>query len=165
MPQQFSRTNVGRIGGSFAPPLTDELLDKYELLANAATGPVRDGMLVCLRCCRKWWDLPESTGDGRPHPSGRGVIVDLDAEFAEQLDEHIPWQHEIAALQGLFDGLDPAGKELRNAAFHLLWHVIELNNDREPMTADKIRVTDPVEQALRAEYRSIHPAQHAAETS
>jgi hypothetical protein len=155
MPERFSRAKIGRIGGSFAPPLTDELLDRYEALATAAGGPVGDGMLTCLRCCRKWWDLPESTGDGRPHPSGRGVIVDLDAALAEQLDEHIPWEHEIEALRGLFDGLDPAGKELRNAAFHLLWHVIELNNDREPLTADKIKVTDPVELALRAERASL----------
>jgi hypothetical protein len=32
----------------------------------------------------------------------------------------------------------PSQKSLRDAAFHLLWHVVELDKDREPITADKL---------------------------
>lgn len=38
---------------------------------------------------------------------------------------------------------DPDAKELRDAAFHLLWHTIEIANDREPMTQDKLKEVGP----------------------
>jgi hypothetical protein len=50
----------------------------------------------------------------------------------------VPWRYEIEAMQRLFDGIDPAEKELRDAAFHLLWFVTELERDREPVTNDKL---------------------------
>lgn len=128
-----------QIGGSFAPPLTDELLASYEALANEATGPVKDVVLELLNCCKQWWELPESVGGGNAHPSGRGFIVELDHAIKESLWDLIPWPHEIKAMESLLNTLDPVGqKDLRNAAFHLLWHVKELDLDREPITTDKL---------------------------
>lgn len=135
-------------GGSFAPPLSDDVLAAYQQRIDALpNSPVRDACTALMACCRKWWDLPEPAGTPqRSHPSGRGVIVDLHPDHAADLDDHIPWGHELDALggekegkPGLFDGIDPVkDRDLRNMAFHLLWHVRELNLGREPMTADKV---------------------------
>lgn len=130
-----------RIGGSFAPPLTDELLSSYKSLIDGLDprSQVRDAMQSLYDCCTAWWNLPESTGDGRPHPSGRGIIIHLDKAVAEALWDAIPWDDELAVIAMLFDGIDATkDRALRNAAFHLLWHVKELARDREPMTADKL---------------------------
>lgn len=130
------------IGGSFAPPLTDELLEKYEGLMKDldAKSQVRDAMQQLLHCCNRWWNLPESTGaQKRPHPSGRGVIIDLDEHLKETLWDDIPWDSELRAMGVVFDTIDPVSqKELRDAAHHLLWHVRELERDREPLTNDKL---------------------------
>ncbi len=131
---------ASRIGGSFAPPLTDEKLTSYESLAASASPEVKDAMGTCLACVKKWWGLPYSGPAGStPHPSGIGTIVPLDEPIAAALEPSIPWKHEIAAIQGLFDSIPASHKELRNAAFHLLWHVIELDLDREPITADLVK--------------------------
>ena len=129
-----------RIGGSFAPPLSDEKLAAYEAMINGmAESPLKTALQTCLTCVKQWWDLPESTGNGRPHPVGIGYIVDLDEAVKQSLWDAIPWQHEIEAMQRLFDAI-PADTErdLRNIAFHLLWHVKELDLDREPLTNDKL---------------------------
>ena len=127
------------IGGSFAPPLTDEALADYHALALAAEPEVRDAMLELHACVAQWWDLPESTGEGTPHASGRGQVVALDEPIKAALEQAIPWPRELTAIGTLFETI-PAGTEpnLRNAAFHLLWFVTELCLDREPMTADKL---------------------------
>lgn len=128
-----------QIGGSFAPPLSDELLDKYQALIAQSQGAIKDTLTTLLTCCRKWWELPESVGGGNAHPSGRGFIVELDHAIKESLWDLIPWPHEIKAMESLLNTLDPIGqKDLRNAAFHLLWHVKELDLDREPITTDKL---------------------------
>ncbi len=128
-----------RVGGSFAPPLTDELLDKYEDLADQKGGPIGEAMLSLAACCRKWWNLPDSEGlNQSAHPSGVGMIIPLDDHIKKVLDEHIPWEHELTAMQNLFDELP--NNEVRNAAFHLLWHVKELNLDREPITNDLLQL-------------------------
>ncbi len=149
-----------RIGGSFAPPLTDEKLAAYGVLAASAPGPVKDAMTELLACCEKWWNLPEPNGTAvRPHPVGVGAIVSLQENHAKELSDLIPWTHELKAMQELFDALpsgstsgeevltdgvrwavvtDPEAKALRDAAFHLLWHVKELDLDREPLTADQL---------------------------
>lgn len=53
---------------SFAPPLTAEIIDDYETLAQGLTEPsqaeIRDILLRCLACVKAWWDLPESTLSG-----------------------------------------------------------------------------------------------------
>lgn len=137
-----------RVGGSFAPPLDDQKLAAYRALIDAVpVSPARDALDALHKCCAAWWDLPESTGTGtRPHASGRGTIVDLAEPAKKTLWDLIPWTHELLAMggrtdekgtyhPGLFDALE---SELRNAAFHLLWHVRELDLDREPLTADKL---------------------------
>ena len=142
-----------RYGGSFAPPLSDELLGSYAAMIAAlpARSPVRDAMQKLLTCCQAWWELPESSGtESRAHPSGLGTIVDLEAEHQAALWDHIPWSgqaledgtvapDELGAYAKMFDGIDPrADKPLRDAAHHLLWHVVELARDREPLTTDKL---------------------------
>ena len=73
------------------------------------------------------------------HPSGVGIIIPLEESIATQLFDDIPWDHEIDAIQKLCDEIDNSTqKELRDMAFHLLWHVKELSIDREPMTSDKL---------------------------
>ena len=129
-----------RVGGSFAPPLTDELLDKYEALAAAAPADIGDAMRVLLACGRKWWDLPESGLEvSAPHPVGAGTIVPLDEPIAKALWEHIPWADELAMFGARFETIDPhTHGELRDAAHHLLWHVKELDLGREPLTTDRL---------------------------
>lgn len=128
------------VGGSFAPPLTEEKFDAYADIINGLDpSPVKDAMNVLFKCCSEWWDLPESTGEAREHGSGIGSIVDLDEPVRVKLDEHIPWAHELDAMARLFDSIDPVRqKELRDAAHLLLWHVRELDLGREPITADKL---------------------------
>jgi hypothetical protein len=131
----------GRIGGSFAPPLTDELLVHYEAMLSTLDpkSQLADAFKICLNCCKQWWEQPESVGPGKPHPVGVGTIVDLDAPIAAALWEHIPWDDELNVMGQVFEKIDPiAQRELRNAAHHLLWHAKELVRDREPLTADKL---------------------------
>ena len=140
MRQFLGRQVLGLIGGSFAPPLSDDILAAYRALIDALpASPIKDAMLTLHNCCAQWWEQPESTGEGKPHPCGRGCMVALDAPIAAALWDHVPWAEELAMMQALFDGIDPvAQRDLRNAAFHLLWHAKELEMDREPMTADKL---------------------------
>ena len=128
-------------GGSFAPPLTDELLAKYKAIIDAlpAQSQVRDAMQSLLVCCEAWWEQPESMGSGKPHTSGRGVMVALDEPIAKALWESIPWKEDLQGYGKLFDGIDPVKeKPLRDAAHHLLWVCFELELDREPITTDRI---------------------------
>ena len=124
-----------------APPLSDEKLAAYaDLATGQPDGPVRDAMCCLLDCVKIWWELPESTEASTPHLAGKGRIVPLTADLKAKLFDAIPWDHELAGIQTLFDALpnDPGpAKQLRDAAFHLLWHVKELNRDREPITLDK----------------------------
>jgi hypothetical protein len=136
------------IGGSFAPPLSDETIAAYKArIAALPSSPVKDACGLLLTCCEKWWALPEPVGTHTAaHPSGAGIVVKMQPEHVAALDQHIPWGHELDALggekegkPGLFDAIDPVkDAELRNMAFHLLWVVRELNLDREPLTTDKV---------------------------
>lgn len=130
-----------RIGGSFAPPLTDATLAAYRALIDQQPPQtrLRDALDTLYRCAAAWWEQPESVGAGSPHPSGRGQIVPLDGDIALALWDTTPWMEELDAMRPLFDALDPLRqKALRDCAFHLLWHAIELTRDREPITNDKI---------------------------
>jgi len=125
-----------RIGGSFAPPLTDERLAEYrKLIDGLDDSPVKDAMTELLTCCEAWRELPESKGVGTRHPLGP-TVVPLDAEIAKALWEKIPWREELEMMGVLF-GKIPQG-ELRNAAHHLLWFGVELEQDREPLTNDRL---------------------------
>lgn len=115
-----------------APAFTDETLARYEALAGTISDPqVKDAYQTCLNCVKKWWELPESTGRKVEHFTGKAFAQALDKPVQDALLESIPWQDELQLIGQRFDSL-PAG-DLRNAAFHLLWYVVELNNDREPM--------------------------------
>ncbi len=129
------------VGGCFAPPLSEQKLESYrKLIESQEPGPVKDACYTLLKCVEVWWELPEPEGGKRwAHPSGTGTIVSLQKDHAESLWESIPWDHELDSIQTLLDKIEPSTKtSLRNAAFHLLWFVRELNNDREPLTADKL---------------------------
>jgi hypothetical protein len=130
-----------RIGGTFAPPLSDELLANYKAMIDALPdSPVKEAMSTLHTCCAKWWELPESDTAPQRHPTGAAIpVVALSADNARVLWDHIPWKEELEMLKGLFERINPRTEQpLRNAAFHLLWHAIELENDREPLTADKL---------------------------
>jgi hypothetical protein len=136
---------ASRIGGSFAPPLSDKALKEYEGLIEELDDntALKHALTELHKCCGHWWKLPapkeEKARKSTPHLSGMGTIIPLHDEHAEALDEHIPWDHELEAYQKMFDEIDPvAQKDLRNAAFHMLWHVKELALGREPMTNDKL---------------------------
>lgn len=126
------------IGGTFAPPLSDEKLGEYAAFIEKLDGsPVKDAMASLLACVRAWWELPEPVETAQSkHPSGRGTIVRLQNDHAKALWDLIPWKHELDSIQSLFDGIKETA--IRNAAFHLLWHVRELDLDREPLTNDKL---------------------------
>jgi hypothetical protein len=159
-----------RIGGSFAPPLSDETIARYEeLIESLPSGPVKDAMHSLLLPCKVWWELPEPNGaETARHGSGVGTMVRLQEDHARTLDEHLPWDHELDAMANLFDRLptgleelpavggegvhpqakdhglkrhavtDPHARDVRNAAFHLLWHAKELCLGREPLTNDRL---------------------------
>lgn len=126
-------------GGSFAPELTEEKLQRYADLVRS-TEPsevIGDYLRQLLKVVTAWWALPESTGPvGEKHASGRGVLQPLDEPIKNELWELIPWAGEINAIQTELDKL-PSG-ELRDAAFHLLWYVKELDLDREPLTLQRV---------------------------
>ena len=126
-------------GGSFAPELTEPTLARYADLVRT-TDPasvIGDYLRQLMKVVNAWWALPESTGPaGEKHASGRGVLQPLDETIKSELWELIPWAGEINAIQAELDNL-PSG-ELRDAAFHLLWYVKELDLDREPLTLERV---------------------------
>lgn len=136
-----------------APALTDEKLFRYtEVVKETPAGPIRDALTVLLACVYEWWRLPDSKrtdgnrlkffhkGEGEQERTERTVeLVPLEKDHQKSLYDLIPWDYELAALDTLFDTIpNDTQKELRDAAFHLLWFVKELNLDREPLTLDKL---------------------------
>lgn len=130
----------------FAPVLTDESLVNYRIAVDLLElGPVKDACNGCLKAVEAWHKLPESTRDDvdKFRIRHNGVdktfsVVPLKKEHVEQLWELVPWGYELDAMQSLFDGIPAEQKELRNMAFHILWHARELCEDREPLTQDKL---------------------------
>lgn len=128
-----------RIGGSFAPPLDKAKLARYRELAGTAEARTRDAMLQLCEMVQAHQGLARSKKKGTPHPSGVGVVVPLEAAAVKELDPLVPWPDELPALAAAFDRIDPRhSKELRDAAFHLLWFAGELCRDREPLTTDRL---------------------------
>lgn len=135
----------------FAPPITDELLEKYRTLVRDYTASVvggeqiKDALETCLKCVEKWWSLPASNDPDTQKWSvlHRGKpttfkVTPLTKELVKDLWEATPWMSELGLLSnpegtGLFDGLKGP---IRDCAFHLLWHCKELTLDREPLTSD-----------------------------
>jgi hypothetical protein len=119
-----------RIGGTFAPPVDESILVSYHnAIIQMPDSQVKEYLTKVYECVAAWWNLPESGGEGTPHPSGRGIIVDLSEDVKKELWDLIPWQEELNIISSVFDGL-PSGS-VRNMAFHLLWFVNELNLDRD----------------------------------
>jgi hypothetical protein len=128
---------AGYIGGCFAPPLTDEKLDAYKGLIDALPpSMLKDAMQACYTCSSIWWKLPDSVGGGKAHPSGRGVVIGLSESNERALANHVPHERLLKLYSEEFEEI--TSKELRDAAFHLLWHVVELSKKREPITNDKL---------------------------
>lgn len=142
-----------RYGGSFAPPLSDDRLARYAELVESTDPetPLGDYARQLLELAEAWWELPESTKKGAPHPVGEMVgrdgrryaaplEVPLEEPHREELWGLIPWRPEMDRMGEVFDAIDPvAQKELRDCCFHLLWHARELDRDREPITQDKLK--------------------------
>jgi len=132
-----------RVGGTFAPPLDENRLAAYRELAEKADAPVADAMNVLLKMVDAYHERPatkkgKAAAAGTPHPSGMGLVVQLPPEEVERIWDAVPWDHELEMYGKLFDGIDPANKALRDAAFHLQWYGRELFLDREPLTADRL---------------------------
>lgn len=145
-----------------ATPLTEELIAKYDSIIAClpdAMREVRDAMNECMACVKKWWELPDSTRQDvqrfntlQAGQSKTILVQPLDKQLIDDLWEVTPYTRECEPWKELFEALpsgtveengvcrlvDPAANELRNAAFHLLWHVIELSLDREPVTAERL---------------------------
>jgi hypothetical protein len=111
---------IQHVGGSFAPPLTDELLANYAELADTAEPEIRDAMLTLHKCAAAWWEQPESTSPGRPHMSGRGTIIALDKPIAAALWDLIPWTRELVSMGELFASVQ-ADEVARNSVKLAAW--------------------------------------------
>lgn len=111
-------------GGSFAPPLTDELLAQYDVLVSALDSreQTTDIIKQLLACVRAWWNEPDSTGGGKPHPVfGKAVaMIDLDGDIAARLWEAIPWREELESWAPLLDKLE-SEKVQRNGVKLSTW--------------------------------------------
>ena len=117
-----------------APQLTDETLDKYKAMIETAPLPIKESMTTLMKCVENWWNLPESKDTPRNLVfDGKAASQALDNDIKEKLWDDIPWEDELKMIQQRFDNISVENKALRDAAFHLLWYVLELNNDREPM--------------------------------
>jgi hypothetical protein len=126
------------VGGSFAPPIDDAALERYEGLASALDeSPVRSGMLDLVRMLRRFRETPASTLPAKPHPATRTLIVTpLEPAEVARIFDVVPWREECDMLGRVFEVLPPG--PTRDAAFHLLWFAYELTADREPITSDKL---------------------------
>lgn len=128
-----------RVGGSFAPPITADKLASYKTLAASADTRTQDYMNQLITMLEKFNETPKSTLAASAHPSGRGQIIPLADEEIQRIWNEVPWKEELDVMGNWFDKLDASSqKDLRNAAFHLLWYGRELCLDREPITNDTL---------------------------
>lgn len=128
------------VGGSFAPPLDTDKLTRYRELADAAvSSQVREVLHKLCDMVEKFWETPSSSLSGVAHPSGRGLVVKLEDDEIKRIWDYVPYDKENKMYAELFDTIDAkTDKELRDAAFHLLWFAVELEKDREPLTNDML---------------------------
>lgn len=111
-------------GGSFAPPLTDELLARYAAII-AGLDP-KERTTAILReleaCAIAWWNEPESGGNGKPHPvfGSKVAMIDLDAEIAARLWDTTPWADDLEAWKPILETLE-AEPHARNQAKLAVW--------------------------------------------
>lgn len=150
MPDATTQPIARQLGGSFAPPLDDAKFESYRKLAKDADPQVADHMATLIKMVETYRGRPKAVAkavakaqsdpaSGTPHPSGLGTMFHLPETEVKRLWDVVPWQEEIAAYSTVFDKISPeAQKELRDAAFHLLWFAQELTLDREPITNDRL---------------------------
>lgn len=137
----MSDTTTVHIGGSFAPPLTNEILSDYKAVIEAtdAKTPVGSTLRILLNCVERWWELPISGGERIPHQVDKVTLIKLTDEIQQTLWDYIPWDYELKSMGQILDTISPeTQKPLRDMAFHLLWHTVELCLDREPITTDQL---------------------------
>jgi hypothetical protein len=127
-----------RFGGSFAPPLDATKLSEYRSLITAyAPVHLQERLLGLCKMVEVFNETPASALPGKPHPAGRGMIVNLEQPEIDRIWDLVPWEDELVGLQSELDKLAP-DSPVRNAAFHLLWFGKELTKDREPLTTDRL---------------------------
>lgn len=153
--------------GCFAPPITDEDLERYEQLAEAAPAAMAHEMRELIQMVRVFRETPATKERGMPAQvelaGGRTARVDvapLEKAEVERIWDLVPWDHECTAIAALFETLPyplpekdgrsreeriaslPEAKQtqvrVKDAAVHLLWFARELCADREPLTSDKL---------------------------
>lgn len=130
----------------FAPAMTDESVAAYRGRVNAMeAGQIKDACDECLKAVEAWWKLPDSTREDvdKFKIKHGGVdktfsVVPLEEQHVQDLWDLVPWGYELDAIQSLFNGISQEEKELKDMAFHILWHARELCEDREPLTQDKL---------------------------
>lgn len=127
------------IGGSFAPPLPPEKLNSYTELANTATPEVKEIMLKLIAMIKHFNLTPSSLLVGTEHATKLALIIPLEDKEIERIWDVVPWEYEIDAYSKVCDAIsNETHKQLRDAAFHLIWFARELYADREPITNDKL---------------------------
>jgi hypothetical protein len=120
----------------FAPPLTEEALDRYrELILKVRTKTeLRMALDAVYACCEAWWQSPQREAS-RTRRGVKKAVTPLDRPTKDLLRTKLPTKADIAKCSEVFDKIDGStDKKLRDGAFHLLWHCQELANGREPMT-------------------------------
>jgi hypothetical protein len=146
-----NETNTPRLGGSFAPPIDDKTLASYRKIADDAPPQVAGGMKVLADMLDLYHggEVGKATR-GTRRPTRRGVVVklptvaNLPGDEVKRIWDAVPWGEELEMYAAIFDRIDPGSqKELRDAAFHLLWFGWELFHDRVPMTDDQLEIESP----------------------
>ena len=129
------------IGGSFAPPLIPEKLNSYTELANTATPEVKEIMLKLIAMLKHFNLTPTSPllGATLKYDTKTAMVIPLEDKEIERIWDVVPWEYEIDSYSTVCDTIsNETHKDLRNAAFHLIWFARELCADREPITNDKL---------------------------
>lgn len=117
----MARTTVRRLGGSFAPPITAEKLQRYRDLAQSATPQVRDIMLRLCDMAAKFQETGPSQQQGIMHPSGMALMIPLEQAEIDRIDDVVPWTEECETFQRVFDDIQ-ADVRSRNSKRLEEWH-------------------------------------------
>lgn len=125
-------------GGCFAPPLTPEKLATYRTLAATAAPEIGEAMVKLCDMVDKFWETPDSSLPGEQNLIGF-TEVPLEPVEIKRIWDWVPYADELRLYAVRFDTINPVSeKALRDAAHHLLWYGVELFNDREPLTSNKL---------------------------
>lgn len=109
-----------KVGGSFAPPLTPELLARYRELAEEAVRNRKyrqQGQLILQLAdmVDKFNETPRSRERSTPHPAGIGQITKLEAAEVERIDDVVPYEEELLYYDSVFDKIEASPEDERNA--------------------------------------------------